>query len=314
MAYYRSYKQLTSYQRRKHGMRGAKPGNRRPKRRYSRKRRPSTRRRPMSKRSILNTTSQKKRDKMMTFTNTTAAAAWDGATYNAAPAILSGAAPLYVFPFCATGRDATTNSSSGKPNKFDQATRTASLCYMVGLKESIEIQCADGLPWQWRRICFTYKGGQTLNNYLPTPSGTYAPIKETSSGFTRVLNSLNPTNQGTFFSLLFQGLQSNDWSDPMTAKVDTERLTLKYDKTITIASGNEEGVIRKYSRYHPMGKNLMYDDDEAGGSMQTNFTSVESKAGMGDYWVIDIIKPRMSAVAGNQLSINMETTLYWHER
>lgn len=268
----------------------------------------------MTKRSILNTTSQKKRDKMLTWTNTSPASPSGSTTYTASPAILAGNTPLYVFPFCATARDSTLNLSGAKPNKFDQATRTSSSCYMVGLKESMEIQCADGLPWQWRRICFTYKGGLVLNNYLPTPSTSFAPAVEISVGYTRPLNNLTPAQQITFFQLLFQGAQAQDWSDPMSAKLDSERLSVKYDKTITIASGNEDGVIRKYSRYHKMGHNLQYDDDEAGGTMNTASTSVESKIGMGDYWVIDIIKPRMSATSSNNLSFNAESTLYWHER
>lgn len=269
----------------------------------------------MSKRSILNTTSQKKRDKMLTWTNITAATPFGSTTYLAAPAILAGNTPLYVIPWCSTARDATTNLAGNKPNKFDQATRTASSCYMVGLKESIEVQCADGLPWQWRRLCFTFKGGLTLNTFLPSSTTPgFSAATEISQGYVRPLNALTASQYAILFQLLFQGTVANDWTDPMTAKLDAERISIKYDKTVTIASGNEQGVIRKYNRWHGMRHNLQYDDDESGGSMATGTTSVESKIGMGDYWVIDIIKPRMSATSTNQLSFNCESTLYWHER
>lgn len=252
---------------------------------------------------------------MLTWTNTTAAAPAGGTAYASNPAILvGGSATPYVFPWICTARDNTTNAAGNVGNKFSQATRTSSLCYMVGLKEAIEIQVANGLPWQWRRICFTYKGGQTLNGVIPSASTSFAPSIETSNGFTRPVNSLNTGQQTTFFNLLFQGAQNIDWSDAMTAKIDTERLTLKYDKVMTIASGNEEGVIRRYNRWHNMGHNLLYDDDESGGSMVPAFTSVDSKIGMGDYWVIDIIKPRVGSASTDQLLFNAESTLYWHER
>lgn len=252
---------------------------------------------------------------MLTWTNTTASAPAGGTTFASQPAILvGGSATPYVFPWLSTGRDNTLGSAGGGATKFQDATRTSSLCYMVGLKEAIEIQVANGLPWQWRRICFTYKGGQTLNGTIPAGSSTFSPSIETSSGYTRAVNSLTTAQQTPFFGLLFQGAVGQDWQDPFTAKVDTERISLKYDKTCTIASGNEEGVIRRYNRWHKMGHNLMYDDDEAGGSKVPSFTSVDSKIGMGDYWVIDIIKPRVGSTSTDQLLFNAESTLYWHER
>lgn len=270
----------------------------------------------MTKRSILNVTSEKKRDKMLTYTNSTAASQSGGTTYGVNPAIITGGSGVpALFIWCATARDNVTGVSSGaKGTKFDQATRTASNCYMVGLKEALEIQVADGLPWQWRRICFTYKGGISLLGSLPGTSSSFAPSLEVSSGYVRLLNQLPTANRSTFETLLFQGVAGVDWSDQMTAKLDTERISVKYDKTCTIASGNEEGVIRKYNRWHNMGHNLEYDDDEVGGAMTTSSYSVNSKRGMGDYWVIDYFRPRVGSTSANQMLFNSEATLYWHER
>lgn len=283
---------------------------------YARKSRYVRRRPAMSKKTILNISSEKKRDKMMTYTNTTAAAQTGGTTYATTPAIIvGGSSTPYVAAYCATARDNITVSGGGaKGTKFDASTRTASSCYMVGLKECIEIQVADGLPWQWRRICFTYKGSQTLNGNLPVPSGSFSPALLTSSGYVRVINGLTQSQQNNMFALLFQGSLNADWADPLTAKVDTERVSLKYDKVCTVASGNEQGVIRKYNRWHPMRKNLMYDEDELGGTTSGVAYSVNSRIGMGDYWVIDIIKPRVGSSATNQLLFNAESTLYWHEK
>lgn len=269
----------------------------------------------MSKRSILNLTSEKKRDKMLSYTNSTATAQSGGTAYGIQPAIVTGGSQFpAVFVWCATARDNNRNNTTNPGTKFDQATRTASSCYMVGLKEKLEVQVTDGLPWQWRRICFTLKGGNTLNGTLPGPSTSFATSIETSSGYVRALNQLGASLRNNFYGQLFQGSESIDWQDPLIAKVDTKRVTLKYDKTITIASGNEAGVIRAYSRYHPMKHNLEYDDDESGGGMVAAGYSVDSKVGMGDYWVIDIFRPRAGSSSSNQLSFSTESTLYWHEK
>lgn len=269
----------------------------------------------MTKRSILNLTSEKKRDKMLTLTNSTSTSQSGGTTYLQTPAILTGGSSTpAVFAWCATARGNNVATGGPKGTKFDVASRTASDCYMVGLKESIEVQVADGLPWQWRRICFTFKGGPTAAGYLPTGSSTWSPATIASNGYVRVLNQLTSAQQETFFQLVMQGAQAVDWTDHLTAKTDTERITVKYDKTITIASGNEEGVIRKYNRWHPMRHTLMYDDDEKGGITEPIGWSTESRRGMGDYWVVDIIKPRVGSVSANQMLLNCESTLYWHER
>lgn len=260
-------------------------------------------------------TSEKKRDKMLNYTNVTAASQTGSGTYLSSPAILTGGSGTpFVAVWCATARDNTTSSTDRIGNKFDVSTRTSSSCYMVGLKEAIEIQVADGLPWQWRRMCFTFKGSNSLAGTLPAPGSTFYPALETSNGYVRVLNGLTAAQQTPFFGLLFQGTQNSDWADPLTAKLDNERLSIKYDKVCTIASGNEDGVIRKYNRWHPMRHNLMYDDDESGGKTAPSSYSVTSKIGMGDYWVIDIIKPRTGSTGSNQLLFNCESTLYWHEK
>lgn len=269
----------------------------------------------MSKRRILDVTSEKKRDKMLTYTNSTGSSQSGGTTYTQDPAILTGgSATPRTFVWCATARDNTVNSGGRLGNKFDVATRTASNCYMVGLKESIAIQCADGLPWQWRRICFTYKGSFNLRGYLPSSAAGFYPAVETGNGYARVLNQLTGPQLETFMQLVMRGAQNVDWVDHMNAKTDTQRISVMYDKTITIASGNEDGVIRKYNRWHAMGHNLVYDDDEKSGSIEPLSYSVESKVGMGDYWVVDIFKPRVGSTSSNQMLFNCESTLYWHEK
>jgi len=184
---------------------------------------------------------------------------------------------------------------------------------MVGLKEAIEIQVSTGMPWQWRRICFTFKGPLGLTY----DSGT-AIATETSNGWVRVVNQIagdpGGGQQYILFEKLFKGQNTSDWNDVMTAKVDNTRVTLKYDSTVSLASGNEDGFIRKYNRWHSMRKTLVYDDDELGGASTARTLSTEGKAGMGDYYVLDMFRARQGSATTDQLSFRPEATLYWHEK
>jgi len=270
----------------------------------------------MTKKRILNLTSRKKRDTMLSYSNITSSAQQGSQTYAVRPAIVVGGQDQNTqtaFPivWCATGRDLTEDSADGRAYSGDISSRTSSTCYMRGLSEKIEIQVTDGLPWQWRRICFTYKG---FNNAAPNTTG-FSLVAETTNGWTRLLNMLpSATYINTVEGLIFRGSKNVDWTDPMTAPTDGTRITVKYDKTRTIASGNEQGAIRRYNLWHPMNKNLVYADDENAGSLNQQFYSTQSKAGMGDYIVVDYFQSRKGSSAAQQLSFGVTASLYWHER
>lgn len=270
----------------------------------------------MSKKRILNATSVKKRDTVLPYSNTTGAQT----TYAAGGQIILGntSGVEATFVYCPTARPLSTAA------RQSEASRTATTCYQVGYSESVEIQVADGMPWQWRRICFTAKG---LPSIVVSPDSTYggsnggggtggtATNNWTYYSGNRTINQLPPgASRSAMYSILFRGTQSSDWIDPMVAPVDTARVTLKYDKVRTIASGNEDGVIRKYKSWMRMGKNQVYDDDESGSSMTNVPYSVLSKAGQGDYFVIDIFRARTGATTSNQLIFAPQGTMYWHEK
>lgn len=254
---------------------------------------------------------------MLTYTNSTSSAQTGSTVYAAdVPAIVVGAQGVNnvaAFLWCATARDNTTSSALGKGTTFDSATRTSSTPYIVGLKEAIEIQVSTGMPWQWRRICFTYKGPLGL-----TTSPSFATSIETSNGWMRLVNQVPGDNGGgqqyILFEKLFKGQNTVDWNDAMTAKTDNNRVTVKYDKTCSLASGNESGFIRKYNRWHDMHKTLVYNDDELGGGETASVYSTLGKAGMGDYYVLDLFRARTGSTTSDQLSFRPESTLYWHEK
>jgi len=276
------------------------------------KRRPTVKR-AISKKRILNITSRKKRDVMNQWSNTTA----DGGSKPITNGIVTLAGPVGgYFYWQATAR--TLDQGPGQIGIVsDEATRTATTCFMRGLSERIDIQTNSSLPWRWRRICITTKD----NSYDHSDLGAlqaYGGWLLSSAGIVRPwVNSYinnNGTTQAGQWVDLFEGAGNVDWADVNSAKVDTRRIDLHYDKTITINSGNSSGVFRTYRRWHPMNKNLVYDDDQDGGKMDSSHLSVTDKRGMGNYIVLDFFQPHASATSADRLILRSNSALFWHEK
>lgn len=127
-----------------------------------------------------------------------------------------------------------------------------------------------------------------------------------------VNNTPNLRNQVD--AIIFKGAKGVDWNDIIVAPVDTRRITLKYDKTRILRSSNANGTVREAKMWHPMNSNLVYDDDESGDLEASSYSSVESKAGMGDYYVLDLISAGTGGGTSDALLIQGNSTLYWHEK
>lgn len=287
--------------------------------RFRRSTRRSTPRRSIlrrtSRRRILNITSRKKRDVMLPITNIIVPRNPTNTTYSPAAAILQGnvagfTEDPYIIPWVASARDMDVAGTATEGMVGDEATRTSSACYIRGLKENIEIQVSDGVPWQWRRLVFTAKGLQTSFQFGPS-EGLFT---ETSSGFRRLINETRGSNLAALTAVMFRGQSGTDWNDYLTAPVDTRNITLMYDKTRTIASGNEQGMIREYKMWHPVNKTLVYGDDQNGGDTNDFQFSTLAKPGCGDIYVVDIFRPRVGAGSTSQLRFHPAATFYWHER
>jgi len=247
---------------------------------------------------------------MLCLTNTTAATPSGATGYNPQPAVLK-AATAYMFPWICTWRD---NGGSG--TIFDEAVRTATTCYMRGLKEKINMVSNDGTQWLWRRVCFTMKGGDFYGKTSPG----YTLAVGNDFGFQRLVNDIN--NAGSsgqalrteMLNVIFRGGNGVDWNNVFTAPLNTTRITVKYDKTTSISSGNGAGKNMVFNRWHPMNKNLVYEDDEDGNETNPGAASTSGKAGMGDYYVVDFIQSGPQSSDGSQLAFAPESTLYWHEK
>lgn len=281
----------------------------------------------MTRKRILNATSRKKRDTMTTYSNTSSSGA--STTPAQQPLVINASPSTSNFPGVVTGAQGLVlftptartliQFGGGSGTVVQESMRTATTCYMRGLSEHIRIQTSTALPWLWRRICFASKD-VSFRTYqvADTPGTTILGGVETSSGYQRaaINQSVNGSGntQNQIFSILFKGAQGIDWTDVILAPVDTRRVDLKSDKTTRMFSGNQDGAMRESKFWHPMNKNITYADDESGEVETSSAYSVNDKRGMGDYHVLDIFACGLGGSATDQLAVQYNSSLYWHEK
>lgn len=308
MAYRRSYSRRPRTTR-KRTTRPGYGGRSTPRRRYPTRKRRYTKR--MTNKRVLNVTSKKKRDHMQQITNMDPTTTQPGGL-SSREAILSGN-NNFMIPWIATSRPAFSNAgAAGFP--IEEAVRTSKTCYMRGLRENISIRTAQGEPWKWRRICFRLKGDVIYGVATSTALVDYLQSGTNAAGVMRPATNWyqDPGLADQIERIIFAGTRNQDWVDPMLATLDSNRISIEYDKTTYLQSGNESGFIRTYKRWHGMNKNLYYDDDQSGSGEALRPYSTEGIKGMGDYYVIDYFRSNGSVDASIGLRYN--STLYWHEK
>lgn len=272
----------------------------------------------MTKKRILNVTSRKKRNGMLAVTNTSATGSSVGVSQQ--PLTVNGALGAWVF-WAATAQDFTTQTN-GIGTVVEAATRTSQTCYMRGLSEHLRIQTSSAIPWIWRRVCFTIRSGtpsfRAWNASDTAPTNLAGPYWDGSQGVQRLMfNSNVGSVTNTVIqqqNLIFKGQSGVDWTDVTIAPLDTSRITVKYDKCRIIRSGNQSGTLKEMKLWHGMNKNLVYDDDENGSTETPSYWSTPGKAGMGDYYVVDMIQPGTGGTSTDYMQIACNSTLYWHEK
>lgn len=206
---------------------------------------------------------------------------------------------ITAFAWCATARDRV--SSLGDNNAV--SVRSSDLTYMRGLKERMTIMTDSQMSWRWRRICFTVKG----------QIGLGVVVLQTSGGYARLMRPLSATEYNNMRSFLFRGAIGNDNLTPMNAKVDTNRVTLKSDVTRVLNSQNDAGRFFRTNNWYPMNHNLLYSNDETGEGSTGDEFSTTGRAGMGDYYIVDLFES-VTADTASHLRVEPQATLYWHEK
>jgi len=275
----------------------------------------------MTTKRILNITSKKKQDNMLSFSNTSSngnsTALASGSLY--VSGVQSGATATYgMSVYCPTARSLITAGTTNLA--VDVADRTATTCYMRGYKENLRIQTSSAQPWLWRRIVFSTKGPTFTSTSAgdTSPAQKFTPYCDTSIGMSRLWFNLSVNNMNSTLSLyntvIFKGAVNQDWNDPITAKLDTSRITVMSDRTQAIKTGNEHGHFSERKLWYPMNKNIVYDDDEAGASEVPSYYSTDAKPGMGDVYIVDYVMSSVGATASDIINFNCTSTLYWHEK
>lgn len=275
----------------------------------------------MTKKRILNLTSTKKKNTMMQYANTSTSSG-ASVTIGPGPMLINGSSQ-YVGIWTPTSMDLNNGSTNASNPVTDSSLRTAQTCFIRGLSENIRIETSSGVPWYWRRIVFCAKDSNWSlfsPNDTPTQTNNGATdiVESSTNGWERLYFNQYVNNAPDTITrwqrVLFRGEQNRDWSDPITAAVDTARVDLKSDKLIVIKSGNQYGTNRSMKMWYPANKNLVYADDESGVSESTSAYSVLDKRGMGNMHVLDLFIPGTGGSTSDLLKLTSTSTLYWHEK
>lgn len=265
------------------------------------------------RKKILNITSRKKQDNMISLVQEP----FGTPSVTPAPVVMTGD-ESYQFLWIASARD---NVIAGtEPGVFQASQRTATTCFMRGLAERWDITTGSPAPWLHRRIVFSFTGPEIYTVTTPT-NGVGALFAELSTGYTRdfpnlfgVVDPRTVQVQSQANDIIFKGTQGRDWTDLFQAKVDTNRVTLISDKVTRYTSGNDRGVFRTQKFWTPINKNLIYDDDENGNSTVNSPFSVSHGPTCGDIYVMDLFSAGLGSTSSDEMRINVQATLYWHER
>jgi len=272
-------------------------------------RRKLTYRSKRTRKRILNTTSTKKYDTMLTWSGVPDVTPTSGAvTIPAAEAVPQ------IFIWSPTMR-LLSNSTKGT---VSYNIRTKSETFAVGCAERMSVIVDDSTPWIWRRICFSIYGADIWN-----VSGTYYPpwFAAAPTGYARYFQNLGGASvssiqlalQNQLFKAIFRGQRSVDWSNPLMATTRKEGVRIWSDTTQRVESLSDNGTFRFHRRYHRLMKRLRYDDNETGDDVDSTFYSINDRASLGDFLIMDIFGCADNAADSN-LTINSDATYYWHEK
>ena len=72
---------------------------------------------------------------------------------------------------------------------------------MVGLSENLLFQTSSATPWNWRRICFTYKGSDLWPDAPSLDPADHPYYREDSSGYARLWAVPSATNRAAIYSI-----------------------------------------------------------------------------------------------------------------
>lgn len=147
--------------------------------------------------------------------------------------------------------------------------RTSQDTYWPGVRENIRWTTGSGMPWQWRRIVFMFKGSDIagVENNNPSDSALFRQISGSTDplrngGMVRLVTPIPTSVELSLVDLVFKGTEGIDWPNPLVAAVDKRRVDVTYDKCRILRSNNDFGNSGKLKLWHPIRGNILYGGDE----------------------------------------------------
>jgi hypothetical protein len=292
------------YKRSRRSSKYAKKGTRRkaPSRKYS-SRKSARRPKRTFKRRVLSASTRKKKDVLINGTGPP-----DGGGVALSEAQIGADQIDQYIPTCPTFRPILANGDA-------KYVRQMQSIFFVGFKENLWITITGGTPFHHRRVVFSTTDRITR---AALPGNPVNGIMWQGSAF----SLLDGTNVALDIEILFEGLFNLDWSDPMLASIDTNKIKVWSDTRQTYNSGNDDsGRSRLISRWTPVKRAVIYDDEEAGYRAdidnsqvgnQSSPWSVDKGGVMGNLYVYNFF--RSASTSDDTLRIRTEAKVYWHER
>lgn len=282
----------------------------------------ATSRRPRfsGRKRILNVTSRKKRDHMLQILKPSLLSPVTGSpgAIDFSPSA-NGGSTVTAYGWVATARDQTYQPPGDVGSIIDDATRTATKCYIKGISERMEFTTSGPTPFQHRRIVFTFVGQELVRDNGSAAVGSMW-AEANPPGYFRATTRLLPHDAPNAFgwdqltAVLFKGVRDADWVNVMIAPVDNSRVRLLSDRIKTYNIPNESGVIKEEKYWHPVNKTLIYNDDEDGGGTLRTQLSANNRQSVGDVYIIDLFSVSPAVGTEDHFLFDIQSTLYWHER
>lgn len=232
----------------------------------------------------------------------------DPTVYLSDPIVLVGNLN-YMFVFCLTGR-----SGLAGPLPTDLAwdldpVRTKSEVYFRGVREKLEVTANTGASWRYRRIVV-----ETSNPDWRVLSPEFNVISAPSSvlaGHRRTVNQ--PVDRTNYLLDLFRGTEGEDWNSVFVAPLDPKEVKVHSQMTRQFSSGNNFGKGFNLKFWHGMNKTISYDDNFDGARTTPSPFSTQSGNTMKDVYCIEFWQC-VTGSASDTMTVNYETSMYWHER
>jgi len=217
------------------------------------------------------------------------------------------------------------NASGRSLGRFNQdsgmypteADRHKSRVYFRGVRERLSMETNSNAAWIHRRVVFLDQS-EIIRAHMPPDT---AQTLLGGAGYTRplwaVLNTAGATEPGAtawseISDEIYDGQLGMDWASFLTARFDSQKIKVLYDRMRRISSGNDRGTWVTPKYWHPINRTLVYDDDQDGNSINTAPWSNGSRQSCGDVIVLDLFSCADGETA-DEIRIGSEATVYWHE-